>query len=337
MPRGLGSCFFVATLLAGWLAVPADARTLHVTANGVDGADCGAKAAPCHTITQGIANAAAGDRIVVGPGRYHGESGAAGCSCFVAVDKALSITSSDGAAATIVDARSSLVIRAVAITANGVEFGRPGKGFTVTNPGGASGTGIEVDSNDVAIRGNQLIADHDAATPGDAIRADSANAGPIVIDGNQVMLWEKGIVAVGSNRTVSRNQVSLSSSNGMVIEGSATATGNVVTGNDVGVFLADAPEVSGNAVYGSTKPGFEIGSPFSGTIEQNDIVGNADIDNCSLANDGVAVLVARNNYWGAPTGPGPNPANDVCNHLGGTTSTAPFAKAPFTVRAIVKP
>src|SRR5687768_2789620 len=43
---------------------------VHVANNGVDTSTCGARDDPCRSITQAIANAKAGDTLLVGPGRY---------------------------------------------------------------------------------------------------------------------------------------------------------------------------------------------------------------------------------------------------------------------------
>jgi hypothetical protein len=52
------------------LAPSASAGTLHVANNRVDGPSCRPKASPCRSISQAITNAAAGSKIIVGPGRY---------------------------------------------------------------------------------------------------------------------------------------------------------------------------------------------------------------------------------------------------------------------------
>ena len=57
----------IVTLLI--LARYAQAGTLAVANHGVDGPTCGAKASPCRSISNAIANASPGDKIVVGPGR----------------------------------------------------------------------------------------------------------------------------------------------------------------------------------------------------------------------------------------------------------------------------
>src|SRR4051812_32658563 len=43
---------------------------VYVANNGIDAHGCGARAEPCRSITQAMANAANGSIIVVGPGRY---------------------------------------------------------------------------------------------------------------------------------------------------------------------------------------------------------------------------------------------------------------------------
>ena len=67
----LVSCVFVLTAVPTLTLSPrAGATTRRVANNGVDSASCGTSANPCRSITQAIANAADGDRIVVGPGTY---------------------------------------------------------------------------------------------------------------------------------------------------------------------------------------------------------------------------------------------------------------------------
>jgi hypothetical protein len=130
------------------IAPPAHGTTIYVASNGVDGSGCGTLTSPCRSIGQGVANAMAGDSVVVGPGRYGdlnhngilGEPGeenpdvfSPGCGCVFALNKAVALTSSNGAAATVIDATSVAVGQNVLIITTGGEFGKPGKGFLVTN------------------------------------------------------------------------------------------------------------------------------------------------------------------------------------------------------------
>src|SRR5690242_1559876 len=57
-------------LFLAFSPAPVLAATVYVASNGADSGSCGAKEAPCRSISQGIANSAVGGSIVVGPGRY---------------------------------------------------------------------------------------------------------------------------------------------------------------------------------------------------------------------------------------------------------------------------
>src|SRR5262249_42493591 len=137
----------------------------------------------------------------------------------------------------------------------------------------------------------------------------------VVIKRNQVMHWSDGIYIDSANKTVRKNQISLN------LHG-LTATpplvvGNVITANRFGgIDASGTGKVVGNAMYDNGGYGlFVFGD--NPTIERNNMVGNGyggfDFDNvrqynCGLANWGIADLVAANNYWGAATGPGNDPA-----------------------------
>ncbi len=135
--------------------VSARAGTLHVTVNGTDGASCGAQETPCRSITRAIANAAAGDKIVVGPGRYDAtvEAPAPGCGCMLAINKAVTLESSHGAGQTLIDGRNSPEGRTILVITDGGAFGKPGKGFLVTESQGGR-RGMVLDATNVSIRGN---------------------------------------------------------------------------------------------------------------------------------------------------------------------------------------
>lgn len=152
-------------------AAPAAAATWYVAGNGLDAPDCGTKRKPCRSITRALAQPTTvdGDRIIVGPGRYGDanddgnlddpgdEMPAPGCGCMLAVNKSVSVWSSNGAAATVIDAAGMPVRATVALFMNGGEFGRLGKGFTITSSADLSPIGISIDSGNIAVRGNQVI------------------------------------------------------------------------------------------------------------------------------------------------------------------------------------
>src|SRR5678815_3714192 len=110
------SVLFAIGLAVPLLADPAGATT-YVAVNGIDGPGCGTKAAPCRSIAQGVENAAPEDTVIVGPGRYGDndgdgtidpgdELGFPFCGCLLGIDKPVTVLSSAGAAATVIDARS---------------------------------------------------------------------------------------------------------------------------------------------------------------------------------------------------------------------------------------
>ena len=67
----------------------------------------------------------------------------------------------------------------------------------------------------------------------------------------------------------------------------------------------------------------------------NNIVSNGA---CGIGNNpGVSFLMATNNYWGAASGPGPNPADTVCNAPGKSTQLTPYSTRPFVVSAPIDP
>jgi len=341
-----------AVLLA--LTPSAHASTLYAANDGVDGAACGPKTSPCRSIGQTMANAAAGDTIIVGPGKYGdldgdgtpgdspGEENPAlnspGCGCMLALNKAVTLESSNGAAETLIDGRSVASGETVLLITDGGTFGTPGKGFFVTQSGGGNKNAMVIDSNNVAVRGNQIIPVL-ATSVGIGIQTVDSG-GSVVIEGNQLVGWATAIYVQGANKTV-RNNAVLLSFDGIAPAANSLVSGNAAIGNEIGIFLASgAQTVVGNAAISNTfgisntgvgPSGF--GTAFNGTVEKNDIVGNI----CGMGNDGVTGLVADKNYWGAATGPGAAPGDDTCNSSGGTTTVTPFAKARFKVKPSIKP
>ena len=349
MPRQPPIVLLAAVVL---LAAPlAHGEKLYVANNGVDSTflpcppgSCVSKESPCRSITCAIRSAAPGDTIVVGPGRYGdlNNSGALGdtageeipgpgCGCMLLMDKAVSLTSSDGAGATLIDALrvgDANGGAAIVIYTNGGEFGRVGKGFTVTNTAYDDGKGIVVDSQNVAIRGNQLVAVNGATNAG--IGIDTVDfPETITIEGNQLIGWSTAIRARGDGKLVRSNELSLNSV-GINISGSSRAEGNVIVGSAYGAEPKNTAAIVGNAFYGgrvavNAQPG------FAGVIQRNNFIGSRD--DCALTNlsntDG---LVVTNDYWGAATGPGPDPADNFCDFLG-TSRVVPFAPKPFSVKA----
>lgn len=118
--------------------------------------------------------------------------------------------------------------------------------------------------------------------------------------------------------------------------GPSDATGNVVLRNTEGFEFGATARMVGNAAHENLN-GFRSASGvilFLGRLEKNDTFGNRT---CGVSNAGVVGLVAANNFWGSAGGPGPNPADDVCNVVGASTVTAPAAAKAFGVKAAIEP
>lgn len=316
-------------LLVG-LSTQADATVLHAATNGVDNGTCGTRINPCRSISQAITNASEGDTIVVGPGRYGDLNGNGifseaeeekaevgfGCECMVKVDKQLTLKSRDGADITVLDA-SGAAISVVRIEANGVVFGTPKKGFTLT--GGAKnscffgGVLIASSTNGVQVVGNQAIANGCfgflvAGGTGHVLRGNLASANFI-----------HGFALFGGDGvTLQNNQAVANGGDGFVVFGSRhTLMGNVALGN--------------------TSFGIYVTGGTDHTINMNNIYGNNRVvENCGLGNSvSGGPLNATHNFWGAASGPGPDPADNVCDFAGSKTTFAPFATREFKRRILV--
>ena len=92
--------------------------------------------------------------------------------------------------------------------------------------------------------------------------------------------------------------------------------------------MGEGRETSDLRVYGNAI-GLLVSDFFTGVIQRNNVFGN--IGDVGLLNWGVLSLDATRNYWGAATGPGPDPADDVSNSSGATTTTTPFSRTPFPI------
>ena len=327
------------------LVPPAHGAMLSVANTGLDGPDCGAKTKPCRSISHAVSvRATDGDTIVVGPGKYGDLDGngilgnvpgeeTGGFGCVVLVARAVTITSSDGATSTIIDGSTAVTECNVGIAVDGTKFGKPGKGFMVTNTGQNGGAGIVINATNVAVAGNQVIA---LGGTGAGVGIDTFDfPQAVLIEGDQVMGWSAGIRTRGAMKAVRRNQVARNCSAGILVGSGSTAVGNVLIANGKlfgtsggctatpgpGVDLAEVGSAIGNAAYGN-QSGYAVATAFSGTLRANNMVGNTL---CGVRNFGVAGLLAADNYWGSATGPGLDPADDVCNDGGGSTTTTPFA------------
>ncbi len=234
---GFASILFalIAPATAGWAA------TLQVSNVGTDSPSCGSSSSPCRTISQAIANANAGDTILVGPGLYGdinadgdlsdpGEENSGVGGKTIVVSKPLLILSRDGAGATVI--RNVGGADAISIAANGVTLGKKTRGFTVRGGSpGSVGVRLEPGVSSVTIMGN--VFDNHAgglgwlAGSGHNIRNNWWLNGTLTIDGSTVFVRDNLFVAAtlatsaaSSSVTIDRNQVHRSTGVGIDLQGS---------------------------------------------------------------------------------------------------------------------
>jgi hypothetical protein len=144
--------------------------------NGIDSPTCGSRTQPCRSIGQAIDNAAVGDTIEVGAGRYGDldnddrldgpgeEHGNLSGGCEVCITKAVTIVSLHGADQTVIVGVGQLE-PVVGIFANGVTFGLKDHGFTLV--GGGRGLWTHGDDFRGDILTNLRVAGNVAASNGD--------------------------------------------------------------------------------------------------------------------------------------------------------------------------
>jgi hypothetical protein len=317
------------------IAAPAPgaaAATLYARNNGVDTPGCGGTSAPCRTIGAAIQNAADGDRIVVGPGRYGDFNGdlvadpgeepfQEDCNCLVHIDRQVSLESEDGAAATLIDAGGS-PSTIIHIGADNVTFGRPGRGFTLLR-GGAGLTTSHV--RRALVSGNHVV--HNAF--GGILLSGIAHR----VARNFAIGNGYRNIAVCCEAITLTDNVALRGEKGFDIEGiDHVISGNLASGNlAVGFMVAfGGHRFTGNSAIGNAGAGIWVFSPHS-TFTGNNIYGN---DPCGLRNQTGTSLVAAGNFWGAAEGPGASGADAVCNVGAGSTVTAPAAAREFPVKAV---
>jgi parallel beta-helix repeat protein len=343
---------------------------LHIANNGIDSPVCGGAATPCRSISQGILNAAAGDTLVVRPGKY-GEDGSGsldkpgeefgttipGSNAGIYVNKRVAIISAAGAEATFINMNSTS-FNAVEIAADGVTFGARGAGFTIS--GGANNGLFVVGANNVRIIGNiatqlpqfgfAIISSGFVEVRGNTAIGNQ-NSGIVAFEGppgayvlianNNVIANTYGIFTHGaqSPHQLVGNQV-IGNQIGLEIPyGPVRVTQNNLNGNNLAVELIEtttpvssAPVFVRNSFLGNQTFAIDIQQGPAGSspkIRENNFFGNGF---CATNNRSTATVDARNNFWGAATGPSPNdPADDACPSAV-PTLTAPFSKREFDIR-----
>lgn len=306
----------LAALLALLLTHSAAARMLNVAMNGEDSPACGLQVDPCRTITVAIANANGGDTIEVGPGLYgdvnrdndladSGEEGAnalGACSCAVDLNKDVTLRSRDGADVTIIEAGPAA--RGVRINANGATLGAVNGGFTVT--GAAIGVFVPAGIQRVRVVGNLV-----RGATGDGFFSE----GNVQYDTNRALRsGGNGFNTNAASVTLQDCVAQASTGAGFYFTNSDSRMRRsvAVANGDWGLFtFQGSDDFAGVASLGNL--GGVFYSATSVPLRSSSVFGNGipNASNCGIGTN-VSGLAMPGNFWGAATGPGPDPADAQC-------------------------
>lgn len=305
------------------------------------------------------------DGVLDGPGE---EPRLAPQYWLVLVNKRLASYSQTGSATTIIVAPQHeyhVQLNVVHITANGVAFGRAGGGFTILGGGvgidsavvqagnvsvvgnvAANGTGPASDCDDVGFRleaqGGRIVASNNVASghPCAGFLATAvSDHSHVTLDGNTATGNFIGFAVGTVDPDVTTNNVSIDNINGFYISGTSTYMRNIVINNSEGGFVVagDGGTFLENSVIGNPGGGFivHVRQTSNVAIHRNNIFANGageNSDNCGVRNGSLAIVDARENYWGAASGPGSDPADNAdpgCDTGGGRTITSHFPASKF--------
>jgi parallel beta-helix repeat protein len=327
----LGTTMCVGVLLLATTA-PAHSENsnnvLYAANDGVDSATCGTRFNPCRSINETIAHATDGALIIVGPGRY-GDVNLDGdlteerpdpaCDCVFDINKRLTIISRAGAAQTILDMGGLGGVN-VRITSTGTVFGVELRGFTVMARGGqlfpfpSARVGIRIEFSD-----RTLVAANTVEIPNNSNGIFVVEGTGHRIRGNIAAHNFNGIVVISGGNRISGNSVYDNNLRGLYIDGQDNLIQfNVSVANDHGMRVRGHDHlVFRNSFIGNRVDGISIEGAPGLRLTHNNFFGNGTVPtvvdhllNCGIV--GSAPMDARNNYWGSPQGPGPDPADAAC-------------------------
>jgi hypothetical protein len=261
-------------------------------------------------------------------------------------------------------------IAVVDIGAAGAIFGTAGKGFTVTGgyfgiaaEGGKAGGNIVLKSEWAnffysLLSAGPLVLEDNTAVAGHLYGFyDGASFGvpPVTLQRNLAIANNSlGMSSGGNGKLVANNVAILNGGIGIDVGAGGTyVEDNVAVANYIGIAVGGAEEfthdtvkaVRRNTIVGNRLVGLSVSGPVTAGAHDNNIFGNGaqpfpqgppeaglpGIFNCGVLNTSGKLLQASANFWGSPTGPGPDPADEAggkCDLYGSSTVTKPAATAP---------
>jgi hypothetical protein len=284
------------------------------------------------------------------------------CGCMIHITQRVTIESTAGAGATVL--RAPILNTLVKIEADDVVFGKPNRGFTLT--GGFQGLVLNSPFSGGKIEDNVFLGSTHAVSIGGSDHTIAGNAaignagegfviggiastGIKFIDNLASGNGQSGVTLAGQRFKATGNVASNNDNVGFRVSYTgvdATFSGNIAVGNgDKGIVLGTATTLSAmpiarrNVATGNRRGGIFIGGAVQ--VTESNIFGNGVILdgigpgggtlNCGITYAASLTIPAENNFWGASTGPGADPADAACNKGTGSIDTVPFATKAFGI------
>ena len=306
IPSLLATVAIAGLVLLGTVGRVEASQDLYVANTGTDNTDCGPEGKlPCRSISRAIAHAQDDDTIVVGPGIYGDINGNfqietvtddtgeeawfwldASNMVIINVNKRLTLVSRDGANSTVIDPGNTNYDILVRIAADGVVFGKPGKGFTLRQ----GGIGVMVDGvSDVRIAGNTAEYFAQFGFMAGSIITQAFAQGTM-LKGNKATLCGMAGFGVLDKSAIVRGNIALRNGTaGFMIAGTpdTKVSRNLSISNQQYGFLLQAapmtdnefPSLSGNAAIANWDAGVrmnvnDVTVPVSGSVANNTIMSN---------------------------------------------------------------
>jgi hypothetical protein len=242
------------------------------------------------TIQAGIDAAVNGDTVLVAPGRY--------VERINFLNKAITVVSESGPAATIVDGSRG---GAVVSFTSGESRAAILRGFTVTNAGGSSGSGVAVLHSSPTIESNVISGNTGCNGLGVYVNFGSPRIANNEISNN---------VRSGCSGGVGGAGIALVGAGAALVEGNVIADNSLIGGDGGGItlFAAGAPVIRNNVIVRNSVSGISPAAQGGGIwiVNQSDalIVQNLIAGNSAGEGGGV--------YWLVPSGArGPRLVNNT--------------------------
>lgn len=264
-------------------------------------------------LAHAIAGAAAGDELILAPGRYDGP---------VVLDRAITL---DGLAAAVVDAHgkgSVITVSGPAVTVRGLEISGSGSSHETIDSGirlVKPATGAVIENNrllgnlygidvhgttDTIVRGNEIVGrrDHRMNERGNGIYV--WNAPGTLIEDNTVRFGRDGIFVNTSHRGIFRGNLFRDLRFGIhyMYANNSEVTGNVSIGNHLGYALmfSDRIRVENNLSLRDREHGLMLNYANNADIRGNLVRGGTK--KCLFIYNGHRNLIVGNRFEGCDTG-----------------------------------